>query len=81
MAQQTGVGGTTHASATVSSALPVEPATQPNLIDISGLPASAAGLLKQLLASMADKEGTKEEKQIMVGAKLNEKMVQFCLRR
>jgi hypothetical protein len=48
----------------------VQSAAQPNLIDISGLPTSAAGLLKQLLASMADKEVSKEESQMVSGAKL-----------
>jgi hypothetical protein len=53
----------------------VESVAQPNLIDINGLPASTAGLLKQLLASMANKEVSKEEFQTVVGAKLDEKEV------
>jgi hypothetical protein len=52
----------------------VAPEAQPNIIDISGLSVSAVGLLKQLLASMANKEGPKVEKQAMVvDVKINEK--------
>jgi hypothetical protein len=38
-----------------------EQATQSSVIDISGLPASAVGLLKQLLVSMGGKEVIKDE--------------------
>jgi hypothetical protein len=71
-AHLSGVGAMVQAPPS-SRVAPVEPEAQPNVIDICGLPPSAAGLLKQLLASMADKEGPKVEKQAMVvDAKINE---------
>jgi hypothetical protein len=46
----------------------------PNLIDISKLPTSAAGLLKQLLASMADKDGPKMKHMPWQGQRLMQRM-------
>jgi hypothetical protein len=70
-----GVGATVQAPSSSRPAL-VAPDAQPNINDISGLPASVVGLLKQLLASMADNEGPKEVKQTMVvDAKINEKEI------
>jgi hypothetical protein len=53
----------------------VEHAPSSTMIDISGLTSSAAGLLKQLLASMAVKEDTNEEVQKVESAKHTNKMV------
>jgi hypothetical protein len=46
----------------------------PNLIDINKLPTSAAGLLKQLLASMADKDGPKMKHMPWQGQRLMQRM-------
>jgi hypothetical protein len=49
-----------------------EQATQSSVIDISGLPASAAGLLKQLLASMGGKAVIKDEAHAVESAPVKE---------
>jgi hypothetical protein len=67
-----GVGTTGQVVLSVSCDPQVE-STAPNLIDISKLSASAAGLLKQLLASMPDKEDPKEESQTVAAAKVDVK--------
>jgi hypothetical protein len=48
-------------------------ATQSSVIDISGLSSSAAGLLKQLLASMGGKKVIKDEAQVVESAPVKEK--------
>jgi hypothetical protein len=53
--------------------------TQLNMIDISGLPASTAGLLRQLLVSMAGKEKIKEEVQTVKNAMAKEMEVAIVL--
>jgi hypothetical protein len=50
-----------------------------NMIGIIGLPASAVGLLRQLLVSMARKEKVREDAQIGENVKAKEKEVSIVL--